>query len=565
MKGVAPKKAAAPTTDVAAPTPATVANTMKTSTSRARQPQSPVATAKKKKSRLGKGAPNPISFAITAIVVIGVAYYCATYSLSTLVPLLKDNFGNKRDGTTTNNNNNNRMKRSNNNNNAPHEYSDDGYFGATTNPSEFTQIVPQKAVPNNMKGKVTAADGVEDGGASISDTHMPTTTNSNVFIQNMTALGAVCPGLKPKSERKDVEDMFTHCVPPVRRCSRAVVDFPMLIEKSPSPEHENDAAIGSSRVFAHPDDIPEATPQEVHLMAQKTLSSQNSGNHRHYYDPSNVRDRIVSLMEHVLDTVGRGGGAGPVSLVELNRGVYSIGEKFASLPLTIVNAVKRDKLTPRPVTVENLAFMWSVFKSVERHVSEFLFCESYPCATSTEQNAAQETGAKTLYLASPSFFSKIVAGKPPKNDNDEYWHLHIDRLQYGSFAVTSLLYLDDISEVGSKMYNPNNGDDEIDSEGEEEECVNGKDFSGGGFVFEGDVKAVVHPAIGRLSMFTSSSENPHYVDRVRCGVRRAVTIAFTCNAEVGIKMGDSYEDSPLFKVVQDALQFDPDTQDVEFG
>ena len=27
--------------------------------------------------------------------------------------------------------------------------------------------------------------------------------------------------------------------------------------------------------------------------------------------------------------------------------------------------------------------------------------------------------------------------------NDEYWHVHIDKLQYGSFVFTGLLYLSD--------------------------------------------------------------------------------------------------------------------------
>lgn len=39
----------------------------------------------------------------------------------------------------------------------------------------------------------------------------------------------------------------------------------------------------------------------------------------------------------------------------------------------------------------------------------------------------------------------------------------------------------------------------------------------------------VEPRKGRVSMFTSGPENPHFVERVTKGVRFAMTIPFTCN------------------------------------
>ena len=35
--------------------------------------------------------------------------------------------------------------------------------------------------------------------------------------------------------------------------------------------------------------------------------------------------------------------------------------------------------------------------------------------------------------------------------------------------------------------------------------------------------------MGRLSFFTSGSENPHFVERVESGTRFAITVSFTCN------------------------------------
>ena len=91
--------------------------------------------------------------------------------------------------------------------------------------------------------------------------------------------------------------------------------------------------------------------------------------------------------------------------------------------------------------------------------------------------------------------------------HDEYWHKHIDRETYGTFYYTSLLYLSEY-EV---------------------------DFTGGRFMFD-DVgfEKIVEPRLGRLSYFTSGSENQHHVERVETGVRYAITVSFTCDKKHAI-------------------------------
>lgn len=42
------------------------------------------------------------------------------------------------------------------------------------------------------------------------------------------------------------------------------------------------------------------------------------------------------------------------------------------------------------------------------------------------------------------------------------------------------------------------------------------------------------PLLGRVSFFTSGSENLHRVEKVHWGTRYAVTIAFSCNPDHGI-------------------------------
>ena len=83
--------------------------------------------------------------------------------------------------------------------------------------------------------------------------------------------------------------------------------------------------------------------------------------------------------------------------------------------------------------------------------------------------------------------------KTALTEHDEYWHEHVDRITYGSFDYTCLLYLSTYNE----------------------------DFEGGRFAFADQdwttQKHMTHvePVQGRLSCFTSGSENKHRVEPVR--------------------------------------------------
>ncbi|KAJ0060478.1 hypothetical protein NL108_013406 [Boleophthalmus pectinirostris] len=87
----------------------------------------------------------------------------------------------------------------------------------------------------------------------------------------------------------------------------------------------------------------------------------------------------------------------------------------------------------------------------------------------------QETIAHTfaldenlLFLTKPTFFSRINSTEA-KTQHDEYWHPHIDKVTYGSFDYTSLLYLADY----------------------------GSDFTGGRFIFmDQDGNRTVEPRAG---------------------------------------------------------------------
>ncbi|KAM9537447.1 2-oxoglutarate and iron-dependent oxygenase domain-containing protein 3 isoform 4-T4 [Guaruba guarouba] len=125
-----------------------------------------------------------------------------------------------------------------------------------------------------------------------------------------------------------------------------------------------------------------------------------------------------------------------------------------------------------------------------------------------QQRIAQAFGinSSAMYLTKPTFFSRIN-NTEAKTTHDEYWHPHVDKVTYGSFDYTSLLYLSDYSE----------------------------DFGGGRFVFmDAGSNKTIEPQAGRVSFFTSGSENLHRVEKVQWGTRYAITISFTCNPDHGI-------------------------------
>uniref|UniRef100_A0A671SFJ4 Urotensin-2 receptor 2 n=1 Tax=Sinocyclocheilus anshuiensis TaxID=1608454 RepID=A0A671SFJ4_9TELE len=135
--------------------------------------------------------------------------------------------------------------------------------------------------------------------------------------------------------------------------------------------------------------------------------------------------------------------------------------------------------------------------------------ELYRDVCSRIQKAIAETfglDTKQIYLTKPTFFSRINSTSA-KNTHDEYWHPHIDKETYGSFDYTSLLYLSDY----------------------------GLEFGGGRFVFmDPSSNRTVKPRAGRVSFFSSGSENLHHVEKVPWGTRYAITVSFTCDPNYAI-------------------------------
>ena len=181
-----------------------------------------------------------------------------------------------------------------------------------------------------------------------------------------------------------------------------------------------------------------------------------------------------------------GGGSGGPTILDLQSGALSLEDKFVDV-WTAFNLSGR-----RPFTRSDVAVY----------------------ATATERLAAMVEstfGVRGVHLTSPTFFSRISADRPPKIPNDEYWHPHVDKLQYGSFMYTALVYL---SRAGD-------------------------DFEGGSLRFlspkDKSVVASVSPRPGTVVMFTSGHDNPHHVEQVTSGTRLALTVAFTCDSNMAIQ------------------------------
>jgi len=203
-----------------------------------------------------------------------------------------------------------------------------------------------------------------------------------------------------------------------------------------------------------------------------------------------VTDSVVSdvdasrLLEVAKVGFRYGGSDGGASILDLHSGALSKGDRF-------INIYSLKSASGMPI-----------FKK-----SDFVLYNRVKNAIHAA--IAKEFGIdkNQLYLTKPTFFSKMTM-RPAKTIHDEYWHVHVDKETYGSFHYTSLLYL---SEYG-------------------------KDFIGGRFTFvdDGGYNVTVEPTVGRLSFFTSGSENKHFVERLEYGVRYAVTVSFTCDASQAI-------------------------------
>jgi len=190
--------------------------------------------------------------------------------------------------------------------------------------------------------------------------------------------------------------------------------------------------------------------------------------------------QLIQLIEKCLNISG--GGSGPPSILDLHSGVVSQEDHFVDIYKLIASLNL------------SLFFERSEIELLDRIQNEI------------RQTIKSEFNLEKLYLTSPTFFSRITGGKKAITPNDEYWHVHVDKEQYGSFEYTGLLYLS-------------------------EQNVN---FKGGSFVFIGTeenkkLNQTVQPKVGRFLTFTSGAENPHHVQKILEGTRYALTISFTCD------------------------------------
>lgn len=193
--------------------------------------------------------------------------------------------------------------------------------------------------------------------------------------------------------------------------------------------------------------------------------------------------QLLSLAKRGLSLGGSSGGA---SILDLHSGALSMDTNFVN-----------------------------VYKLIESKTNENIFTEKDFEVYKNVKNKIRETiaihfgiSSKHLYLTHPTFFSRITS-ESAKTVHDEYWHKHVDKQTYKSFHYTSLLYLSTF----------------------------GLDFRGGRFVFVDKAlnrSIAIEPKTGRLSAFTSGSENEHFVEKVSEGVRYAITVSFTCDPKFAI-------------------------------
>ncbi|XP_046370039.2 2-oxoglutarate and iron-dependent oxygenase domain-containing protein 3-like [Haliotis rufescens] len=183
-----------------------------------------------------------------------------------------------------------------------------------------------------------------------------------------------------------------------------------------------------------------------------------------------------------------GGSSGGASILDLHTGALSKDNAFIDI-YRLLKAEKIDLLTEKD---------FKIYKKVKDQIHDAI---------------AAEFGVPPgkLYLTKPTFFSRMNM-TTPKTIHDEYWHAHVDKETYGSFHYTSLLYL----------------------------ATYKQDFDGGRFVFvDTDANRTVEPKLGRVSFFTSGSENVHFVERLTDGVRYAITVSFTCDPSKAISDPES--------------------------
>ncbi|XP_032899893.1 2-oxoglutarate and iron-dependent oxygenase domain-containing protein 3 isoform X1 [Amblyraja radiata] len=190
------------------------------------------------------------------------------------------------------------------------------------------------------------------------------------------------------------------------------------------------------------------------------------------------REEALKMLRIAKRGLSLGGSDGGASILDLHSGALSMGKQFVNIYRYFGDQIN-DLFDE-----EDFALYSNVRWRIQKEIAE-----------------AFGIDITRLHLTKPTFFSRMN-NTEAKTMHDEYWHPHIDKVTYGSFDYTSLLYLSDYKI----------------------------DFGGGKFVFVDElVNRTVEPRIGRVSFFTSGSENLHYVEKVSWGTRYAITVSFTCD------------------------------------
>ncbi|XP_050718580.1 2-oxoglutarate and iron-dependent oxygenase domain-containing protein 3-like [Eriocheir sinensis] len=196
-----------------------------------------------------------------------------------------------------------------------------------------------------------------------------------------------------------------------------------------------------------------------------------------------VKPSEVAALRNIAERgLALGGSSGGASILDLHSGALSKGNAF-------VNIYKLE-LSKTVFTSEDFKIYSHVKTKIHHAIADHFGIDR-----------------GQLYLTHPTFFSRITPA-PAQTIHDEYWHPHVDKETYESFHYTSLLYLANY----------------------------GQDFEGGRFVFiDRDSNKTVEPRQGRVSAFTSGSENLHFVEQVTSGTRYAITVSFTCDPKHAIE------------------------------
>ncbi len=153
-------------------------------------------------------------------------------------------------------------------------------------------------------------------------------------------------------------------------------------------------------------------------------------------------DEIRSLRS-IADTgmsVTSGGSGGP-TVLDLVSGAVSKEDRFVdvykSMAAAHLSFNHSDLAVYRTVTDR-------VRKTIALHLSQLTVNTTAAAGGGGGGvSSASDALQSRLVLTKPSFFTRIT-NAAAVTKHDEYWHDHIDRVQYGTFAVTALLYLNDL-------------------------------------------------------------------------------------------------------------------------